>query len=76
MTFNVPFQGSAVWIANLNRPVVQPWTAWMVDGQVAGYITKYDLINFITVKDAGHMVPQYQPKLAYKMYEKYLKGEF
>jgi len=76
VTFNVPFQGSAVWIQNLNRPIVSPWQYWLVDGQVAGYITKYDLINFVTVKNAGHMVPQYQPHSAYRMFEKYLKGDF
>ena len=33
-----------------------------MDKQVAGYVTTYEQnFNFVTVKGAGHMVPQFRP---------------
>jgi serine carboxypeptidase-like clade II len=57
VTFNVPFIGTAVWTEQLGAPtgVKQDWTSWLVNGQVAGYVKKYNGLNFVTVKNAGHM---------------------
>ena len=49
----------------------------MVNDQVAGYVTSYNINNFkfVTVKGAGRMVPQFQPVTAYAMFERYIKGQ-
>jgi hypothetical protein len=37
--------------------VESDWTSWEVNGQVAGYIKKYEKgFTFMTVRDAGHEV--------------------
>lgn len=46
----VPFIGSEGWIGCLGRPVVNDTRGWKIDGQVAGTITDWDHISFITVK--------------------------
>jgi len=76
VTFNVPFIGSEIWVESLGQKVVSNFTAWEVNGQVAGYLKKYERINFVTVKNAGHMVPTYQPQNALVFFEGYLKKIF
>lgn len=44
--------------------------------QVGGYVKRYNGLSYITVRDAGHMVPQYQPQAAFVLLQKYLAGEF
>jgi len=40
--------------------VVEGWQPWFTsDGQVAGFIEKYDGLDFVTIKGVGHMAPQY-----------------
>lgn len=54
--------------------------AWFVGGQVAGYSKAYatqspdSSFQFITVHDAGHMVPTYQPERALAMLQAFLSG--
>ncbi|XP_062501845.1 uncharacterized protein LOC134178948 [Corticium candelabrum] len=73
----VPYIGNEEWTSGLGFPVKEAWRPWMVNDQVAGYVTTYDVNNFtfITVKGSGHMVPQFQPVSAYAMFERYIKKE-
>ena len=44
--------------------------------QVAGYVTSYSQdFTFLTVKGAGHMVPQFRPKQAYSMFIRMVTNE-
>jgi len=78
----VPYNGNEWWTASLGLPVVKPWRAWLVDQQVAGYVTSYvddsayktNGLTFLTVKGSGHMVPQFRPKQAYAMFERFTSG--
>ena len=56
----------------------QKWQAYTVDGQTAGYLTRWKDagLAFLTVHGAGHEVPTYKPKVALQMWEKYLSGEY
>ncbi len=57
------------------------WKLWKVDGQTAGYITQFNTpwsrdsrFAYSTVHFAGHEVPTYKPKEAYKLFESYISG--
>ena len=71
------------WTSSLGLPVVKPWRLWLVDSQVAGYVTSYVSdenlkehgLTFLTVKGSGHMVPQFRPKQAYAMFQRYINGQ-
>merc|ERR1711982_305372 len=84
----LPYLGTIQWINYFesgNTPI-QDWRAWTVldsgdagydaTAQVAGYATVYSNLNFVTVKGAGHMVPQYKPREGYSMFASFLKGQF
>jgi len=72
----VPYNGNEEWTSGLNITVKQGWRSWSVDNQVAGYVTTYDLngFAFLTVKGAGHMVPEYMPPQALAMFERFLSN--
>jgi len=70
----VPYYGTEQWTESLGIPLKQGWRAWMVDQQVAGYVTTYDLngFAFLTIKGAGHMVPEFAPPQALAMFQRFL----
>ncbi|GFP96057.1 serine carboxypeptidase-like 48 [Phtheirospermum japonicum] len=45
-----------------------------VDGVNAGSIKRYGPLTFVKVKDAGHLVPMDQPKVALQMLRRWTKG--
>ena len=74
----VPHTGSEAWVRSLGYPVKEEWRPWLVNQQVAGYVTEYSADNqltFLTVKGAGHMVPQYQPEAALNMITRWIAGK-
>ena len=67
--------GTMRWINKLNLNIEKGWSQYKVNGQVAGYAQKYkEGLVIVTVKGAGHMVPQDQRASAYKMYTSFIKG--
>ena len=82
----VPYNGNEDWTVamadklGMTEIEGEGWRPWTVDNVPAGYVTIYDNptgpanFTFITVKDAGHMVPQYQPQRAYALFERFLGG--
>ncbi|XP_057961666.1 serine carboxypeptidase-like 20 [Malania oleifera] len=71
----VPFTGTEAWIKSLGLEVVDEWRSWLSGGQVAGYTQGYDQnLSFLTVKGAGHAVPQYKPREALDFYSRWLEG--
>lgn len=72
----VPYVGNEWWTSSLNMDVEKPWRAWTLDSQVAGYVTTYESnFNFVTVKGAGHMVPQYRPPQAFAMFQRMIENK-
>jgi carboxypeptidase C (cathepsin A) len=54
----VPTLGTRKWIEKLNWEVKKPWTPWVHEGEVQGYIEHYrGHFDFATVKGVGHMAP-------------------
>lgn len=55
-----------------------PWTLGKNDGeQSAGFVTRYQTgpgMYFMTVKGAGHMVPQWKPQEALEMLSRFIAG--
>eukprot|EP00054_Salpingoeca_dolichothecata_P026112 m.185532 g.185532 ORF g.185532 m.185532 type:complete len:447 (-) comp25565_c0_seq1:220-1560(-) len=72
----VPYTDNEEWTMGMGYDVAEPWRPWMVDQQVAGYVTQYAANNFtfLTVKGAGHMVPQYKPVQALEFFKRFLAG--
>ena len=69
--------GSLRWIEKLNLDIKNEWRQWKLDdGQVAGMIQDYDYgFSFVTVKGAGHMVPQDKRKQAKVMLDSFLSRD-
>lgn len=70
----VPTIGTRMWIRNLNLGILEPYRSWMVNEQVAGYTIQYTGLRLVTVKGAGHMVPQWKPAQAHHMLLSWLQG--
>jgi len=75
----VPYTGDESWtkdmVAKLGLSVQSDWHTWSVDGVVAGYNIKWSKdFQFVTVKNAGHMVPQYKPAQAFEMFKRFLSN--
>lgn len=68
--------GTQTWMYDLGYPVTKDWAPWKVEEQVAGYVTKFQGFNFVSVHDSGHEVPMYQPKRALEVLRKFLADEF
>lgn len=51
--------GSKRWIKDLKWSVDEAWRPWFTNGQVSGYVEKYDGLDFVTIKGVGHMAPQW-----------------
>jgi len=71
----VPFTDTEKNVYKLNRPKQGDWTPWNVGDQHAGFYQTYDRLTTITVKAAGHMVPQNQPKASYQMFYNFINGK-
>ena len=74
--------GTQKWIYNLGYPIKSLWKTWEVDGQMAGYVTKFNTpfsdesrLTFVTVHFAGHEVPTYKPKEAFILFQSYLNND-
>lgn len=68
--------GTQAWIYDLGYKVTSSWTQWFLNEQPAGAITRFEKnLSFVTVHDAGHEVPTYQPERALAMFKQYLSGD-
>ena len=71
----LPTLGTMRWIDKLGFTVETKWRQWKVGNQVAGYAQKYqEGLVIVTVKGAGHMVPQDQRASAYNMVTAFFNG--
>jgi len=54
---------------------IDNYRQWVLDNQIAGWTRDYQRISFVTVRGAGHMVPQWRPPQALKMFQYFLAHE-
>ncbi|GAB2282396.1 carbohydrate-binding module 1 protein [Dionaea muscipula] len=72
----VPFTGSEAWTRSIGYKVIDEWRPWTSNRQVAGYLQGYDKnLTFLTIKGAGHTVPEYKPREALDFYSRWLAGK-
>ena len=74
--------GTQRWIYDLGFSIDSLWDTWYLDGQTAGYLTKFNTpfsknsrFSFLTVHFAGHEVPTYKPKEALELFKMYLDNK-
>ena len=79
----VPYNSNEDWTAALAAQQgwveAEAWRPWLLNNVPAGYVTSYKTggaanFTFVTVKESGHMVPQYQPTRALAFFQRWLKG--
>jgi serine carboxypeptidase-like clade 2 len=69
----VPSLGSRAWITSFNRTTLATIRPWSIgDGQVGGWTTQYDGLNFTTVRNAGHFVPETQGERALYLFKNFV----
>jgi len=68
--------GTMRWINKLNFTIEKKWTKYKVNDQIAGYAQKYkEGLVIVTIKGAGHMVPQDQRASSFKMFDSFIRGK-
>ncbi|GAB2291296.1 hypothetical protein Dimus_025555 [Dionaea muscipula] len=72
----VSYLGTHEWIKSLNVSINEDWRPWFVDGEVAGYTTRYATylysMTYATVMGAGHTAPQYKPRESFALIDRWL----
>lgn len=71
----IPFVDTEYWIGTFNLTVTDEWRPWYQDTQVAGMVTIYDKITYVTVKGAGHLVPMTKRQQAYIMFSSIINNQ-
>ncbi|OVA19087.1 Peptidase S10 [Macleaya cordata] len=73
---SVPFTGTQAWTRSLGYKILDEWRPWFSNDLVAGFTQGYDHnLTFLTIKGAGHTVPEYKPREALAFYSRWLAGE-
>ncbi|RXG71952.1 Lysosomal protective protein [Armadillidium vulgare] len=74
------FLGNQWDIEGLEFDEIEERRMWYVNGQIAGYVQKFELLDFVTIRGSGHMVPSDKPAEALHMisafFENYLNFTF
>ncbi|XP_078688786.1 lysosomal protective protein-like [Branchiostoma floridae x Branchiostoma belcheri] len=70
------FLGDQWFVESLKQPVLAARKPWTYNNQVAGFIKQFQNLTFVTVKGAGHMVPQWKPGQALAMITNFLHNSF
>jgi hypothetical protein len=70
----VPTTGTRYWLKELNFPIEVPWYPWNHSTQVGGWTQVYRGLTFVTVRNAGHMVPADKPEQGLAVFRSFLAG--
>lgn len=66
------------WTAGLGLHEKESWRPWTRDGKIkmGGYVTRYEgNFDYLTIRGAGHMVPEYKPEAAFVFLQSFLNDE-
>jgi len=76
----VPFLGTVRWIETLSLPVKSDFVQWLLPNkQVGGYWKDYTVTSgsftYLSIRDAGHMVPFFKPESAFTFFSRFIRGQ-
>ncbi|XP_033845085.1 cathepsin A-like [Periophthalmus magnuspinnatus] len=66
------FLGDQWFVNDLGIKATTNYQTWLHKGQVAGFYQTFANITYLTVKGAGHMVPQWAPDPAFHMFQSFI----
>lgn len=66
------FLGGQWFVEDLGVKATTKYQTWHHKHQVAGFYQEFGNITFLTVKGAGHMVPQWAPDPAFHMFKSFI----
>ncbi|KAM3877493.1 lysosomal protective protein [Diretmus argenteus] len=66
------FLGDQWFVEDLGMETTTKYQSWIYDDQIAGFYQQFGNITFLTVKGAGHMVPQWAPGPAFHMFQSFI----
>lgn len=66
------FLGDQWFVEDLGFEATTEYGPWKDNAQIAGFYQQFGNITFLTVKGAGHMVPQWAPGPALHMFESFI----
>ncbi|GCB64056.1 hypothetical protein scyTo_0011701 [Scyliorhinus torazame] len=66
------FLGENWFVQSLNQKKTMDYQPWIYRNQIAGFHERYGNLTFLTVKGAGHLVPEWAPARALNMIRSFL----
>lgn len=66
------FLGDQWFVESLGIEATSKYRSWIDEDQIAGFYQQFGNITFLTVKGAGHMVPQWAPGPALHMFQSFI----
>ncbi|XP_042263014.1 cathepsin A-like [Thunnus maccoyii] len=66
------FLGDQWFVEDLGLKSTTKYQTWIHEDQIAGFYQRFGNITFLTVKGAGHMVPQWAPGPAFHMFQSFI----
>ncbi|KAF2364905.1 Peptidase S10 serine carboxypeptidase [Trinorchestia longiramus] len=68
------FIGDQWFVEGLNFKETAARRSWMSEGQVGGFLKRFELLDLVTVRGSGHMVPQDKPGPSLHMIRAFVLG--
>ncbi|KGN45085.1 serine carboxypeptidase-like 34 [Cucumis sativus] len=68
----IPVTSTRLTLNKLGLKIKKDWTPWYSHQQVGGWTIEYEGLMFVTVRGAGHEVPQFKPKEALQLIRHFL----
>lgn len=69
------FLGDQWFVEDLGLKATSKYQTWVHNDQIAGFSQQFGNITFLTVKGAGHMVPQWAPGPAFQMFQAFITND-
>ncbi|XP_040009848.1 cathepsin A-like isoform X2 [Xiphias gladius] len=70
------FLGDQLFVEDLGLKATTKYQRWMHEDQIAGFYQEFGNITFLTIKGAGHMVPQWAPGPAFHMFQSFITNGY
>ncbi|KAJ3680274.1 hypothetical protein LUZ60_016552 [Juncus effusus] len=71
----IPVTATRYTLRKLGQKTVQEWKPWYDQKQVGGWTVIYEGLTFVTIRGAGHEVPEFKPRQAQSLVTHFLANE-